>query len=290
MVTPGLSWDGVLREDPIYPWGMARNGRMTQTEFVDVRGQKHLWEYYLNQDGMRGPEVLEKGARVRILAIGDSRTFGVYVQDSESWPAQLQQLLDPDGTNIDVLNGGVPGSTAMQGYGLLVRERLKLQPDVVVVTFGYNDGDAPGFNDLKIAQQNMGFGERVSASDLLRALDPSTVPEAKPECRVSEGEFFDVLTALASVCKRNGARVLFHSWPHRGAIEHGYSTAYLKLIETVAWHTESEFIDLLPIFRASTQDVLLDDVHATVEGMAMVAKAVKERLVKMGVVSGASRT
>jgi hypothetical protein len=48
---------------------------------------------------------------LRLLALGDSTTFGWGVEDGESWPAQLQGWLAAEGYAVEVLNGGVPGQS-----------------------------------------------------------------------------------------------------------------------------------------------------------------------------------
>lgn len=49
----------------------------------------------------------EPGVR-RLVAIGDSTTFGWGVADGEAWPAQLQAELTRRGHRVEVLNAGVP--------------------------------------------------------------------------------------------------------------------------------------------------------------------------------------
>jgi hypothetical protein len=93
------------------------------------------------------------GAQVRILCVGDSHTFGAGVEPEESYPAQLQALLDERAAGrFSLVNLGVPGMSTTQ-----VRNRLPLQvaryrPDVVIVWAGVNDywntGETPGDGSL----------------------------------------------------------------------------------------------------------------------------------------------
>ena len=56
-----------------------------------------------NHLGLRGREIASPTPGFRVLAVGDSVTFGWGVADGESWPARLGERL-----GIEVLNAGVP--------------------------------------------------------------------------------------------------------------------------------------------------------------------------------------
>lgn len=56
-----------------------------------------------NHLGLRGPELQDPAPPYRILAVGDSITFGWGVADDLSWPAQLADAL-----GVEVVNAGVP--------------------------------------------------------------------------------------------------------------------------------------------------------------------------------------
>lgn len=92
------------------------------------------------------------GETFDILALGDSCTFGLGVDDAETWPSQLQDLLG-DIESARVTNAGVPGYTAYQGRRLLETRGDELKPDLVVATFGFNDVDVWGSqSDLETAR------------------------------------------------------------------------------------------------------------------------------------------
>ena len=95
-----------------------------------------------NSDGLRNVEEADGSHDIRILAIGDSFTFGPYVPNEDSWPAQLERLLDaaphPHAT-AQVLNAGVAGYTIVDEYHYLKERGLALQPDLVILAFFPND-------------------------------------------------------------------------------------------------------------------------------------------------------
>lgn len=93
-----------------------------------------------NPQGFRGAPVdPEKPAgTLRVIAIGDSNTFGWAVDDGVNWPAQLETQLAAAHPGVRVVNAGVWGYTLFQGRRRF-DEILAFQPDVVLVSFGGND-------------------------------------------------------------------------------------------------------------------------------------------------------
>ena len=67
--------------------------------------------YTHNSLGMRGPEATQKTDRIRIMTIGGSTTYGIGVNDWETWPYYLDSLL---GNSYEVLNLGVAGYTTAE--------------------------------------------------------------------------------------------------------------------------------------------------------------------------------
>lgn len=96
----------------------------------------------INALGLRGPEVaLEPPAdKTRILALGDSMTFGYYVEQDQTFPARLQaELVAGSWEAVEVVNGGA-GGWSIEDQARFVEERaLKLKPDVVTLNFCAND-------------------------------------------------------------------------------------------------------------------------------------------------------
>ena len=74
----------------------------------------------------------------RVVALGDSSTYGVNTQ--KPWPRRLQESLDALAPRrFEVVNLGVPGYTAFQGRRVLETRGPMLEPDAIVVYFGWND-------------------------------------------------------------------------------------------------------------------------------------------------------
>ena len=77
---------------------------------------------------------------LRILAIGDSFTFGLGVGEQESWPAQLESQLAAQLPNsVRVLNAGTVSYGVFQELDLLKEILPKLKPNWVVHGLFWND-------------------------------------------------------------------------------------------------------------------------------------------------------
>jgi len=74
-----------------------------------------------------------------IVAVGDSLTAGYGVAEEESYPALIERRLEAEGFACRVINSGVSGETTS---GTLARMDwvLQLQPDIVILESGANDG------------------------------------------------------------------------------------------------------------------------------------------------------
>lgn len=76
-----------------------------------------------------------------ILAFGDSLTEGYGLAAADSFPNQLQALLQPRHPGARVINAGVLGDTTTSALARLPRLLTKLssRPDLVIVELGAND-------------------------------------------------------------------------------------------------------------------------------------------------------
>ncbi len=69
---------------------------------------------------------------LRVLAVGDSVTFGWGVSREQSWPAQVQARLKAQGLNARVLNCGVPANPLPTMAAYIATAGLRHRPDLVL--------------------------------------------------------------------------------------------------------------------------------------------------------------
>jgi lysophospholipase L1-like esterase len=101
------------------------------------------WILRTNSRGFPGPDFAPgpHPGIYRIVALGDSSTFGWGVDAREAYPAVLGEELRRrhPGRAIEVVNLGVCGYSSLQGRVLLEREALAWRPDLVTLSYGSND-------------------------------------------------------------------------------------------------------------------------------------------------------
>jgi acyl-CoA thioesterase-1 len=87
-----------------------------------------------------------------IVAMGDSLTAGLGVNESDAYPAQLERKLQAAELHWRVVNAGISGETS-SGALSRINWVLKLRPDIVVLETGANDG-LRGI-DPRVTQRNI---------------------------------------------------------------------------------------------------------------------------------------
>ncbi|NNE42995.1 MAG: hypothetical protein HKN12_02195 [Gemmatimonadetes bacterium] len=99
-----------------------------------VRVPEYTTSIHIDTDGYRVPEVPEsENQPVRILAVGDSFTFGVGVEAEEAWPEVLEdQILADQVPGVAVRNGGVGGYGPLRTQRLLEARQVAWEPDIIV--------------------------------------------------------------------------------------------------------------------------------------------------------------
>jgi lysophospholipase L1-like esterase len=127
------------------------SGEYTRDKLADdhlVFRHKPSWEkrygdvlVTYNERGLRDQPILPKAeGEYRILALGDSVTFGAGVPQHEIFTTRLEQLLPGRLQRpVRVINSGVGGYNTVQEVTYFKREGITLQPDLVLLTYIGND-------------------------------------------------------------------------------------------------------------------------------------------------------
>lgn len=230
----------------------------------------------------------------RVVALGDSSTYGVNTQ--RPWPRRLQESLDALAPRrFEVVNLGVPGYTAFQGRRVLETRGRLLQPDAIVVYFGWNDhllalGRAD--EDQKVGgatvvsvRNTLGASRIYQAlSWLVAAVRPAgNSTSAEPLRRVGPDAFGQELNRLVEIAGELGAVPILCTYPTAFAVlaREGIpapdwlplthvgpggnlddvlhlQARYNDIVRAVAAQQDVPLVDLDALFAAGDQQVLFD--------------------------------
>lgn len=111
-------------------------------------------------------------ARPLVVFLGDSLTAGYGLPEADAYPALVEAALVAEGRPVRVVNAGVSGDTSAGGLARLDWV-LQLEPDVVVVELGPNDGlrglplEATEANLRRIVERALAAGARVLLAGML---------------------------------------------------------------------------------------------------------------------------
>lgn len=113
----------------------------------------------INSLGFRDHEFSQtRSATYRILAIGDSYTYGWGVNLEDSWPKVLEADLRRDGLDVEIANLGSPGAGPVKYADVAEKAIPLLKPDLVVI--GVLQGD-----DLEQLEPAQPVAPRANASE-----------------------------------------------------------------------------------------------------------------------------
>jgi len=278
--------------DPVLFWKLkpGLDGRRVRGR---VKEQPVDFAVTTNSLGLRSPAPGREGTQFRVLAVGNSCTFGLGVDNEETWPSRLEEELNRtlDGV-AEVVNAGVPGYTSYQGRKYLETAGLDLDPDLVIITFGFNDSevwssrtDVQTGRLLQMQQLGSALGRSrfyQALARLLKGRDDAAVPLTIPEgergkqARVSPDEFRANMKAMKEMCAARHVPVIFLVWPYRNQVrdENLELIVYQPGIAMAGEETATPVISLIEPFLASEEEPFLDHVHATPAGCRMVAEAI----------------
>jgi lysophospholipase L1-like esterase len=112
------------------------------------------WTVSFNSAGFRDDEfpTTKVPGAIRIIALGDSWTFGHNVAVEQGYPKRLEAMLRSElpGKKIEVLNFAMLAYTSHEGLKLLQRKALPMQPDIVLIGYAMNDASIPGWHDKDV--------------------------------------------------------------------------------------------------------------------------------------------
>lgn len=256
--------------------------------------------------------------RRRVLCVGDSNTYGLYLRDrGEAYPQQLERVWNAsvDAHRIEVLNLGYPGTNSSRLRRDLPRMLSTLRPDVVIIMVGSNDywtAPAPKPAAGGLLDHASRFVQRHSRLYQLvymlgRAYDQRQLEVVYPVSidggSAGVARYGDVeiplgfrkasrqsdhdaaltenLGALAELVRDSGATPVFMTYPSR---MWNYGDAG-RFIREVANSSDTRLVDLAAVFepvcpQEPCEEWLYKDHHPTAQGYRLIVETLVRELSK----------
>ncbi len=260
----------------------------------DIRRFGH--RVFINHQGLRNEPIapLPAAGTLRILCLGDSITNGGAITDQDdTYPYQLQRLLESNGKKAEVLNASAPGWAIGNEAGWL-KENGVLGSQAVVFTIGTLDL----FQELAGPETVDGHPSFPSHAPLLaledlvthyvvprilrrRTADPGAGLSAQSlqEARENIAQLLD----MAGLARRSGATptVLFIEQPGRYELSDPYTVSAKALLFQALNQRRIPYVDTREaVEHAGGGSLFRDGLHPNASGNHVLAQAAVEAIAR----------
>lgn len=138
----------------------------------------------VNSLGFRDREFsVQRNSQYRILAIGDSFTFGWGLNIEDTWVKQLEVQLHQRGREIEIANLGRPGAYPKDYADVAEKAIPLLKPDLILIAVLQGDDLAQERGDIRLNAAMV----RAVISKTLRAFYPNLMALVRPVMTAPEG-------------------------------------------------------------------------------------------------------
>lgn len=303
--TWSLPQESYLPDQEIGHWLEPKQQSFTHGEIVEV-----------NSLGLRDREYSRQrppGTR-RLLALGDSQTFGNGVALYDTWPKQLELVLRARerSTKWEVINAGLPGSDTWQHERMLSRLVQAYTVDAAILAHYVNDvvraPEATGTRDSAFVRTNTWsnrMGYWLKRSSLLLAVWQARAPfrswvspqnspweerilTGDPDPRVEAGwtQVTHSLAEMKRVSEERGIGFWVAVLPRRDQVSGKQpGREYQRRLKAITADLGVPIIDILPALReawATERDALFIpwDGHNSALANTVIARLVADSLVE----------
>ena len=205
----------------------------------------------------------------KVVAFGDSITYGYGVPSSSNWVNQLQTRF-----GLKMVNAGISGDTSSQGLARLQTDVLAQHPDFVIINFGMNDHVMTGLNQPQVSQSTF-------RNNLISMIDQIRIANAVP-----------VLVTVNYIIEGDSAQYYYNRHPATYYANVGGAQAwldsYIQILRTVAAEKSVNLVDvraacdnynrydfLRSLLNAANTD---DGVHPHLIGSSLYAQLIGDYL------------
>ena len=284
----------IYQADPLLYWRLKPN----QNCYTKVDRKP----VHVNSHGTRGPEfqTTRPPNTIRILSLGDSRTFGWGLTEAETYSGLIEKALQEHvgpGKKVEVINAGVNAWSYAQMHTYLREYGLKYQPDIVILA----DANLwTQFSDQNTPEFVKAFMRRVWLKNFLRRfatyhyvieyklqkvyeqqrskfipMDPKQDAFFKEQQATDPDAFFRKhIEGVCTLARSNGIKPLLLHMPTLGHLREPESNNPLKAKLLVSEKLAVPLVDMTADMKPRGKELFLeaDEAHLNVEGNQLVAR------------------
>ncbi len=265
----------IFEGDPLLLWRLKPNLDHMVWDFTVVSTNRDRFRSVNPNERIKPKQT----GTVRIVCLGDSVTFGYRVpavwpekptEYNPEWlpyPMLLEKHLRAanPGREFEVITMAVPGYTSHQGLAWLRRDIDSLEPDLVTMSFGWNDvsfSDAPDREAIDTGWRAVGVRWLIDHSQAfahatrwLRSRPQAARTVRRPVTRVSEPEYLNNFHELVRLTKSKGARIIIIGAPYRDLTtnppEAALMVQYRAALRSLARQNDIPFLEVLELTEAA---------------------------------------
>ena len=227
---------GIFEGDPLLLWRLKPNLDHAVWDYTVLSTNAQ----HLRTERPDQPLTAKQPGTLRIVCLGDSVTFGFRVP--AVWPEKPREydptwlpypmLLEKElraanpGKDIEVITMAVPGYTSHQGLAWLRRDIDELNPDLLTISFGWNDASFSDVADREAIKTNSSAVAARWLIDHSQAFAHATrwlrsQQSASPEAqrhyapRVSLEEYVANMLAMIQIAKARNTKTIVIAAPYR---------------------------------------------------------------------------
>lgn len=248
----------------------------------DQTAYTHDKKVSINTFGCRDKEFNKKtnNSSTRIVAIGDSQTFGNGLEINATWPKQLENTLKNTNGDWEVINCGIPATDTWQHEIIARRIIEQYRPDILALAVYVNDirknpdhkpANITTHQQNEVTQRLIYLAKSSVLALFLRQQYQrfsSHDNGAKYENAVVYGDneinldaaWRDVEKSLINInnfTKQHKTRFIIALLPRRDQIlDEGQHFSYNEKFKDIAQRNQFEFVDILPMMKKHKDNLL----------------------------------
>jgi lysophospholipase L1-like esterase len=227
-----------------------------------------------------------EGKSLRILALGDSNTYGLYLEREQAYPALLERRWNEshESPKLEVINLGYPGNSSSKILRELPQALATYEPNIITLMVGVNDFWTPPL-------ESAGSGEPPSAGGWLREhsrlfklfyMIKQQIAGPVPALREAPASpdmarLRRNLLSITGLTRERNIELILLTYPH-GEVQ-GIANRELR---HAAASAGLELVDIEEAFRprcaAGCDDLLFFDNHPKGDGHALIADTIIKAL------------